>query len=325
MTARGALAAGAPDLGSAARRLSLAGGFALGGILIGAAAVHSPTLAIGAVVGIAFIAVSFRSLAGGVAFFVVLTLLRPPAGLTRHGVHAGQGGRPRSRARLVWGAGRPPLRGAAPLPRPPVARVRDRRLPHLVAGVRALGRGPGLRARRDHAADPERDPALHRLQRDREAPAPALGAGRLPRRRLPDGGRRARRGLVLRAVQSLRGHEPALGRDRRPQRAGGDPDPGRRDRGLPDPDDARAVDALAALLARAGDLACPLLHAVARRPPGAGGGHRRHTAPGRPGTTAGRRRDPRNRRAGDRLLRADCATPGDPARDEVLCRERHRP
>lgn len=73
MTARGALAAGAPDLGSAARRLSLAGGFALGGILIGAAAVHSPTLAIGAVVGIAFIGVSFRSLAGGVAFFVVLT------------------------------------------------------------------------------------------------------------------------------------------------------------------------------------------------------------------------------------------------------------
>ena len=81
-----ALATGVP-FGSAARRLTLPGGFALGGVLIGVAAVHSPTLALGAVVGIAFVGVAFRSLPAGLAFFVVLTFFdrlpgSPASGLT---------------------------------------------------------------------------------------------------------------------------------------------------------------------------------------------------------------------------------------------------
>lgn len=81
-----ALATGVP-LGSAARRLTLPGAFALAGVLIGVAAVHSPTLALAAVVGIAFVGVAFRSLPGGLAFFVVLTFFdrlpgSPASGLT---------------------------------------------------------------------------------------------------------------------------------------------------------------------------------------------------------------------------------------------------
>ena len=61
--------------------------FALAGVLIGVAAVRSPTLALGAVVGIAFVGVAFRSLPGGLAFFVVLTFFdqlpgSPTTGLT---------------------------------------------------------------------------------------------------------------------------------------------------------------------------------------------------------------------------------------------------
>jgi O-antigen ligase len=81
-----ALATGVP-FGSAARRLTLPGAFALGGVLIGVAAVRSPTLALAAVVGIAFVGVAFRSLPGGLAFFVVLTFFdrlpgSPASGLT---------------------------------------------------------------------------------------------------------------------------------------------------------------------------------------------------------------------------------------------------
>ncbi len=81
-----ALATGVP-FGSAARRLTLPAAFALGGVLIGVAAVRSPTLALAAVVGIAFVGVAFRSLPGGLAFFVVLTFFdqlpgSPTSGLT---------------------------------------------------------------------------------------------------------------------------------------------------------------------------------------------------------------------------------------------------
>ena len=81
-----ALATGVP-FGSAARRLTLPAAFTLGGVLIGVAAVRSPTLALAAVVGIAFVGVAFRSLPGGLAFFVVLTFFdqlpgSPTSGLT---------------------------------------------------------------------------------------------------------------------------------------------------------------------------------------------------------------------------------------------------
>jgi O-antigen ligase len=86
MSARGALVV-LPDAGDAARRLGLASALVLGGAAIGAEATRSPTLAVAAVVGIAFVWVAFRNLAGGLAFFVVLTFFQslpgsPTTGLT---------------------------------------------------------------------------------------------------------------------------------------------------------------------------------------------------------------------------------------------------
>ena len=72
MTARGATAV-LPPVGDAARRLVLVLGAVVGGVAIGALATRSPTLAVAAVVGLAFVWVAFRNLAAGLAFFVVLT------------------------------------------------------------------------------------------------------------------------------------------------------------------------------------------------------------------------------------------------------------
>ncbi len=76
-------------------------------------------------------------------------LLRPAARLADQRADAAQGGGLRAGDRLVHCARRPPRHDAAALPRPPVARVRDRLLPHLVVRVGALGRGSQLRALRD--------------------------------------------------------------------------------------------------------------------------------------------------------------------------------
>jgi O-antigen ligase len=84
MTARGALATlpyGTP------RRLGFSAAVLAGGVAIGALATVSPFLAVGALVGIAFVVVAFRNLAAGLAFFVVLTFFQtlpgsPSTGLT---------------------------------------------------------------------------------------------------------------------------------------------------------------------------------------------------------------------------------------------------
>jgi O-antigen ligase len=86
MTARGATVA-LPPAGDAARGLGLVLGAILGGAVIGGLAVRSPTLAVAAVVGLAFVWVAFRNLAAGLAFFVVLTFFErlpgsPTTGLT---------------------------------------------------------------------------------------------------------------------------------------------------------------------------------------------------------------------------------------------------
>src|SRR4051812_49972767 len=86
MTARGALATGVPVVGSAARRLGFASGVVLAGVAIGVAAVRSPTLAVAALVGVAFVAVAVPDLAGGLAFFVVLTFFDPLPGSPTTGV-----------------------------------------------------------------------------------------------------------------------------------------------------------------------------------------------------------------------------------------------
>ena len=84
MSARGALAT-LPDEPS--RQLGLGAALLAGGVAIGALAVVSPVLAIGSVVGIAFVVVAFRNLAAGLAFFIVLTFFQtlpgsPSTGLT---------------------------------------------------------------------------------------------------------------------------------------------------------------------------------------------------------------------------------------------------
>jgi O-antigen ligase len=86
VTARGAIAV-LPPAGDATRRLAFALALLLGGVAIGAGATRSPTLAVAAVVGIAFVWVAFRNLAAGLAFFVVLTFFErlpgsPATGLT---------------------------------------------------------------------------------------------------------------------------------------------------------------------------------------------------------------------------------------------------
>jgi O-antigen ligase len=86
MAARGAIAV-LPPAGDAARRLGIILAVLLAGAAIGAGATRSPTLAVGAVVGVAFVWVAFRNLAAGLAFFVVLTFFErlpgsPATGLT---------------------------------------------------------------------------------------------------------------------------------------------------------------------------------------------------------------------------------------------------
>ena len=86
MAARGAIAV-LPPAGDAARRLGIVLAVLLAGAAIGAGATRSPTLAVGAVVGVAFVWVAFRNLAAGLAFFVVLTFFErlpgsPATGLT---------------------------------------------------------------------------------------------------------------------------------------------------------------------------------------------------------------------------------------------------
>ena len=87
MSARAPLAAGVPRLGSAARRGALGAGLVLAALVIAAASVRSPMLAVAALLAVAFVAVAFRNLAGGLAFFVVLTFFdrlpgSPATGLT---------------------------------------------------------------------------------------------------------------------------------------------------------------------------------------------------------------------------------------------------
>ena len=86
MSARGA-AAVLPPMGDAARRFGLGLAVVAGGAAIGTLATRSPTLAVAAVVGLAFVWVAFRNLAAGLAFFVVLTFFErlpgsPTSGLT---------------------------------------------------------------------------------------------------------------------------------------------------------------------------------------------------------------------------------------------------
>jgi hypothetical protein len=86
MSARGALAA-LPPPGDALRSSPVLAGVIAGGLAIGALATVRPLFAIGAVAALAFVLVAFRNLAGGLAFFVVVTFFEtlpgsPTTGLT---------------------------------------------------------------------------------------------------------------------------------------------------------------------------------------------------------------------------------------------------
>ncbi|HEY7018475.1 MAG TPA: O-antigen ligase family protein [Gaiellaceae bacterium] len=86
MAARAALA-DLPGREDAGRRLAIAAGVVVSGVVVGAAAALSPVLAVAALVGITFVFVCFRSLPAGLAFFVVLTFFErlpgsPSSGLT---------------------------------------------------------------------------------------------------------------------------------------------------------------------------------------------------------------------------------------------------